>query len=297
MPSRSPASKRAKPRPVSRCQSVARGRAKRRIAVGRLHLGAVVAARDQRQRRRSRAGRAGGPAPARSPAPARARGPSARNPAATGGRPCRRARAPASPSPRPPPQPPCAKAQKAGKLRSPKPSTASGAVGRVGRARQAGRESPWPRPAHRRRHRSRPGSMIRSARGVAVRGEGRHRRDMDALSGLRSARRAASRRSPRCCRPRCRRAGSSRPGLPAALPRMRGRPRRPASQISTPVAAHHRHAERHQPKHQPQHGGALTGVQHVDGLRDALPCRQVGPAKQRAGSLVEIARCPGRSSA
>ena len=70
MPIRSPASKRAKPRPGQPLpeRGARQGEAQDR---GRgLHLGAVVAARDERQRLGRRAERAGATAPARSPAPA-----------------------------------------------------------------------------------------------------------------------------------------------------------------------------------------------------------------------------------
>ncbi len=67
-----------------------------------LHLGAVVPARDEGQRLGLRQDGLVRQLQVDLPAPLRARDPSARSPAATGGRPCRGAGARASPSPRPP---------------------------------------------------------------------------------------------------------------------------------------------------------------------------------------------------
>ena len=203
MPSRSPASKRPKPRPVRRRQSEVRGRAKRRIAVGACTSVAIVAARQERQglgrgRRRlmrqlqlDAHGRAERPAPAREllrrlavhrverrkldPALRLRRGDDRLREGAPG----REAAV--------------AEAQHGerrggGRVEPRQPvEEALGRGRRIAVAIGRGQDQDAPRP------------------GVAGGIEGRHRGGMDRLAGLRQRLDAASRQSPRCCRPRCRR--------------------------------------------------------------------------------------------
>ena len=51
-------------------------------------------------------------------------------------------------------------------------------------------------------------------------------------------------------------------------------------------ARHRRHAQRHEPEDQPERCRSLSGVQHVDGFRDALPPGQIAPGQQRTGALI-----------
>ena len=260
-----------------------------------LHLGAVVAARDQRQRLGRGQDRLVGQFQFDPQRLRRARGPSARSPAATGGRSCRTARVRASPSPRPPPRPPSRRRSRPGSC---------GRRSRARRAARSGARSSCAQPVEEALGRGRR-IAVAIGRGedddpfgarVAVRCEGRHRRRVDALAGLRPARHAASRRSPRCCRPRCRRAGSSRPGPPAgcrgcaaarAAPRARSaRPCRPSRARRAPSAPAPAQARR-----RPDRCAACRSFPRRAPIRSGRPS---SAARRCPG---RDSRCPGRSSA
>ena len=218
---------------------------------------------------------------------AEAPGPSGRSPAATGGPPCRRAEAGPNPSPPPRARPPSAKAQQAGKLRSPKPSTARGTAGGC---RQRGKAIEEALGRGRRIAVAIGRGQDDDARGAGVAGgiEGRHRGGMDRLARLRQRGMQRRGKAPGAAALAADEHDRRRPGPAATLPRIRGRPRRPASHTTTPVPAHHRHAQRHQaraPARAPRRPGRCGACRSFP--RPA-PSRRIGPGEQRAGALVEV---------
>ena len=124
-------------------------------------------------------------------------------------------------------------------------------------------------------------------RSIAFWREGRHRCCVHPLPGLRQCGVERGRKSPGAAALAADeqdRLGTSR-GLIASDARPTPPSREPDDNASH---AHGRDAERHQPQNEAKRRRALSGVQHVDGFRNAFPPGQVGPGQQRTGALIEI---------